>query len=112
MEHLFVYGTLAPGRANHHVLEPISGTWQTAILKGKLLNAGWGAEMGCPGIVPAEDGEEVEGYILSSENLAEYWAMLDEFEGSGYRRTAVRVRVSNGELVEAYVYALNHENEE
>ena len=107
MLRLFVYGTLAPGQTNHKVLEDIPGTWETATLRGKLLNEGWGSKMGCPGIVPDEDGDEVDGHLLSSDHLAEYWAMLDEFEGSGYRREKVSVKIESGEWVEAFVYALN-----
>ena len=47
---LFVYGTLGPGRPNEHVMTNIGGKWQDARLKGKLIEAGWGAAMGFPGI--------------------------------------------------------------
>ena len=30
MERLFVYGTLAPGRPNEHVLGEIEGSWEAA----------------------------------------------------------------------------------
>ena len=108
MERLFVYGTLAPGRPNHSVLEGIPGDWETATLKGKLLDEGWGSEMGYPGIVPSDEGEEVEGFVFSSGHLSEYWSMLDEYEGAGYRRILARVTIESGEEIEAYVYALNH----
>jgi len=109
MQRLFVYGTLAPGRANHNVLESISGSWEAATLKGTLLQEGWGAAMGCPGIVPTEDGGEVEGFVLSSAHLADHWPMLDELEGDGYERVAVKVKVNGTHEVEAYVYALNRD---
>ncbi|MDJ0777018.1 MAG: gamma-glutamylcyclotransferase family protein [Gammaproteobacteria bacterium] len=108
MERLFVYGTLAPGRPNHVVLEQIPGYWEKATLKGNLLDEGWGSEFGCPGIVPSEDGEEVEGYVFSSDHLRNHWPMLDEYEGTGYRRVPVLVKVESGEKIEACVYALNH----
>ena len=108
MERLFVYGTLAPGRANHSLLEDIPGIWEAATLKGKLLDDGWGSKLGCPGIAPSDEGEEVEGYVLTSEYLSEHWAMLDKFEGNGYKRVPVLVKIENGEKIEAYVYALNH----
>ena len=108
MERLFVYGTLAPGQANHSVLASIPGTWETAVIRGKLLDKGWGSEMGCPGIVPSEEGEEVNGYVLASEHLSEHWEMLDKFEGTGYKRQLARVKIDSGDLVNAYVYALNH----
>jgi gamma-glutamylcyclotransferase (GGCT)/AIG2-like uncharacterized protein YtfP len=49
-EHLFVYGTLAPGRPNEHVLEPLDGTWRRATVRGDLLDVGWGAEHGYPAL--------------------------------------------------------------
>ena len=107
MERLFVYGTLAPGKANHDVLADVPGAWEAATIKGRLLDEGWGAELGSPGIVPAEDGEEVEGYVLTSDRLSEHWAMLDEFEGNGYQRITASVKLNSGESIEAYVYALN-----
>jgi len=33
---LFVYGTLAPGRPNDHVLRDVSGDWQLAMVMGTL----------------------------------------------------------------------------
>ena len=108
MERLFVYGTLAPGKPNHSVLEDIPGTWQAATLKGKLLDEGWGSELGSPGIVPSDEGEEVEGFVLTSEHLSKHWDMLDKFEGNGYKRVLVLVKTKNGDDIESYVYALNH----
>ena len=107
MQRLFVYGTLAPGRANHKVLKAIPGSWEAATLKGTLLQEGWGAAMGCPGIVPTADGGEVEGFVISSAHLADQWPRLDAFEGEGYERVSVTVRVNGTQEVEAYVYALN-----
>ena len=46
---LFVYGTLAPGQVNAHVLAPLSGAWTEAQVSGTLHDAGWGAAHGCPG---------------------------------------------------------------
>ncbi|MCP4045849.1 MAG: gamma-glutamylcyclotransferase [Gammaproteobacteria bacterium] len=109
MQRLFVYGTLAPGRVNHTVLEDVPGTWEAAALKGSLFQEGWGAANGCPGIVPTEDGEEVEGFLFSSAHLAEHWPRLDAFEGEGYQRVSVTVRVNGTHDVEAHVYALNRD---
>jgi len=108
MERLFVYGTLAPGRVNHRVIEHIPGTWEKAILKGKLIDAGWGSSLGYPGVIPTTDGEDVNGYLLSSNHLSKHWAMLDEYEGIGYKRISVKVRIKGEAEIEAYVYALNN----
>ena len=48
---LFVYGTLAPGKPNEHVLSGYSGTWVVGSVKGKLYEQGWDAALGFPGLV-------------------------------------------------------------
>ena len=63
-QRLFVYGTLGPGRPNEHVLSVIGGTWEEASVNGYLKQQGWGAEMGYPGIVLDDDGDEIKGYIF------------------------------------------------
>ena len=103
---LFVYGTLAPGRPNAHVLENVTGTWEPATVLGTLIPEGWGAAAGYPGIILDEHGGEVEGLLFSSGDLAEHWARLDEFEGEGYERVLTTVKLQDGSRVEAHVYAL------
>ena len=104
---LFVYGTLAPGRPNAHLLADVPGQWQPATVTGTLRQEGWGAEVGYPGIVLDERGDEVEGFLFSSERLAERWAELDAFEGEGYARVLTPVRLGDGTGVEAYIYSLS-----
>ncbi|MEO0887231.1 MAG: gamma-glutamylcyclotransferase family protein [Cyanobacteria bacterium J06648_10] len=106
MERLFVYGTLQPGGPNEHVLTDIGGTWEPGVIKGNLVKVGWGAEMGYPGLVIDEEGDEISGYVFVSSNLGASWADLDAFEGDEYERVMTTVTLQNGERVEAYVYAL------
>ncbi|TDF82317.1 gamma-glutamylcyclotransferase family protein [Pseudomonas sp. H9] len=106
MQRLFVYGTLGPGRPNEHVMLNIGGDWQPAMLKGRLEQAGWGAEMGFPGLVIADDGDEIHGHVFSSENFPAHWPALDEFEGAEYQRVLTNVTLASGAVIEAYVYAL------
>jgi gamma-glutamylcyclotransferase (GGCT)/AIG2-like uncharacterized protein YtfP len=103
---LFVYGTLAPGRPNEHVLADVPGEWEPATAIGTLLQEGWGAAAGYPGIVLDEHGGGVEGFVFSSKSLAEHWARLDEFEGEGYERVLTTVKLKDGTAVEAYIYRL------
>ncbi|WOH36381.1 gamma-glutamylcyclotransferase family protein [Thalassotalea fonticola] len=103
---LFVYGTLAPGRTNEHVLAEVPGTWESAIVKGKLLQEGWGAALGYPGIVLDELGEEVHGFIFCSEELSRHWTRLDEFEGEGYERVVTSAILEDGSVVATYIYIL------
>ncbi|MEL7536214.1 MAG: gamma-glutamylcyclotransferase family protein [Pseudomonadota bacterium] len=104
---LFVYGTLAPGRPNEHVLAPLTGTWQPAVVRGTLLAEGWGAAAGYPGIVLDERGDDVAGFVFSSDDLPEHWQRLDDFEGEGYQRVLVNVALESGATVAAYIYALS-----
>jgi len=71
-----------------------------------LLQEGWGAAAGYPGIVLDEHGGEVQGFLFSSESLAEHWARLDEFEGDGYERVLTIVKLKDGTTVDAYIYRL------
>lgn len=106
IERLFVYGTLAPGRPNAHVLSAVPGTWQAAWVRGRLLQEGWGADQGYPGLVLEEDGTKVEGFVFSSEALSGEWSRLDGFEGAQYRRAATQAHLADGRVVQAFVYVL------
>ena len=104
IEHLFVYGTLAPGRPNEHVLAPLGGTWVPATVNGDLLDVGWGAEHGYPALALRSDGPEVAGFLFTAPTLADHWDSLDEFEGPGYERVAAQANLEDGRPVEAWVY--------
>lgn len=106
-ERLFVYGTLAPGRVNAHVMADIPGRWEPASVTGTLLQEGWGAAVGFPGIVLDEHGPEVPGLLFSSDRLDAHWARLDEFEGEGYRRVLTTATLPDGSRVQAYIYSLS-----
>jgi gamma-glutamylcyclotransferase (GGCT)/AIG2-like uncharacterized protein YtfP len=103
---LFVYGTLALGRPNEHVLADVPGEWESATVTGRLLQESWAAAAGYPGIVLDEHGDEVQGLLLSSESLDKYWARLDEFEGEGYERVLTSAMRQDGTAVDAYIYRL------
>ena len=103
---LAVYGTLAPGRPNHHQLSGLSGRWIEGTVRGRLRREGWGAELGYPGIVVDPDGPAVGVHLFESSDLPDHWARLDEFEGAGYRRTVTAVSTPEGDrLASIYVLA-------
>lgn len=104
---LFVYGTLAPGRSNEHVLADLSGSWEPATVRGTFFLEAWGAAAGYPGVILAEDGDEVEGQVFSSHELPDHWQRLDEFEGEGYVRVLVSAQLADRTTVQAYIYALS-----
>jgi gamma-glutamylcyclotransferase (GGCT)/AIG2-like uncharacterized protein YtfP len=90
-ERLAVYGTLAPGRSNHHVLKPYGGTWTRGRVRGDLLDLGWGAEVGYPALRLRDDGPWVVVHVLESMRLPHGWSGIDAFEGSEYCRVLAPV---------------------
>jgi gamma-glutamylcyclotransferase (GGCT)/AIG2-like uncharacterized protein YtfP len=102
---LAVYGTLAPGRSNHHQVSDLGGEWIPGTVRGRLVSEGWGVQMGYPGLVLDPVGAEIAVQVLESSDLPAHWGRLDEFEGADYRRVAVSVATANGELG-AYIYVV------
>ena len=102
---LVAYGTLGPGRPNHHQLSDLPGRWIVGRVRGSLVEAGWGAELGYPALVLDESGPELEVDVFESPALPEHWDRLDAFEGPGYRRATVDVAIEHGTLA-ASIYVL------
>jgi gamma-glutamylcyclotransferase (GGCT)/AIG2-like uncharacterized protein YtfP len=102
---LATYGSLAPGRANHHQVAALRGSWREGHVRGRLIGAGWGAALGYPALVLDPDGVDVPVHILESDDLPAYWSRLDELEGSDYQRVVVTVRTPKGEI-DASIYEL------
>lgn len=70
---------------------------------------GWGAAVGYPGILLDEQGDEVQGWVFTSDSLAEHWARLDAFEGEGYERVVTMAKLGDGTAVGAFIYVLRME---
>ena len=102
---LATYGTLSPGRPNHHHLAGLSGEWRSGLVRGRLLAEGWGADLGFPGLALDPQGPEVAVAVFESADLPEHWPRLDAFEGEGYRRVKVLVRIGKDEI-ETCIYVL------
>src|ERR671913_2248413 len=81
---LAVYGTLAPGQPNHHIVAPLRGEWTDGLIEGDLLPVGWGAALGYPGFRPRVGGEAVAVQVLSAPLLATAWPPLGHFQGPWY----------------------------
>ncbi len=88
---LAVYGTLAPGRPNHHVVAPLGGEWTAGIVEGDLLAEGWGAPLGYPAFNPRLGGADIPVHVLTSPALPSAFTELDDFEGPEYRRIVIPV---------------------
>ena len=102
--HLFVYGTLAPGERNAHIMNGMKGNWQTATVHGQRFDTGWGVHNGAPGFYPDPTGHEVTGLVFSSNDLPAHWARLDAFEGADYCRVLIDAKLDSGEHLDVCVY--------
>ncbi|RVT95074.1 gamma-glutamylcyclotransferase [Sphingomonas crocodyli] len=100
---LAVYGTLAPGRANHHELADLRGTWRGGIVRGRLVQKGWGADFGYPALILDPAGDAVPVHLLDSADLPAHWARLDDFEGDGYARVVASIETDTGATT-AWIY--------
>ena len=100
---LATYGTLAPGRVNHHQLAALRGTWRTDTVRGTLIPTGWGGDLGHPALIPNDAGEVVKVHLFESPDLPHHWPRLDDFEGDGYRRVPIHVTTPEGPI-EAWIY--------
>jgi gamma-glutamylcyclotransferase (GGCT)/AIG2-like uncharacterized protein YtfP len=102
---LATYGTLAPGRPNHHQLDGLAGRWMEGYVNGRLVDAGWGAGLGFPALVLDAEGPAVEVQVFESADLPAHWSRLDEFEGPSYQRVITTVRSPDGD-VSASIYVV------
>ena len=109
MHYLFVYGTLAPGRSNEHILAGLDGEWTAASVRGTLYKEGWGAAQGYPGIVLDDVESVVDGFVFASNDLPAHWQRLDDFEGNEYKRVTTEVQLVSNDSVTAHVYVLNRD---
>ena len=98
-----------PNCPNGHVLEEIGGKFIPATVKGKLIDAGWSASMGYPGIRLDAGEDTIHGFLFYSANLINYWEYLDEFEGAEFERTPVLVERYDELEVDTFIYALKRE---
>ncbi len=104
VEHrLAVYGSLAPGEANTHILEPLAGSWSPGTVRGTLHDAGWAAAIGYRAIRLDPQAPEIPVKLFTSSGLPGFWAELDAFEGETYERVITPV-AARGEVVDAYIY--------
>jgi len=104
MNSLFVYGTLAPGERNAHIMDGMVGTWQKASVRGKRFINGWGIHRMAPGFSPDPNGDIVQGMVFSSADFPEHWERLDIFEGADYERVKIDATLESGETIPTFVY--------
>ena len=92
---LAVYGSLAPGQSNHHIVAPLGGEWSDGFVEGDLFRVGWGAAIGHRAFRPRAGGQKVAVKVLTSSLLPQAWPSLDHFEGDEYHRILIPVFAEN-----------------
>ena len=101
-ERLAVYGSLAPGGANNFILARLGGDWQRCTIRGRM-----GRHQGFKTFRFDPDGDEHPAWLFISPALPAKLPALDDFEGDGYRRTLIPVKVG-GQEIWAHVYEGRH----
>ena len=99
--YVFVYGTLRNGEVRHRVIQDCEFVGMAYAEDYDLYLIS-----DFPGIVPGSGRVVGEVYRVSEEKFQR----LDQIEGTPYlyRRELIKVKLANGEELEAYTYIYNH----
>jgi len=98
---LLVYGTLAPGRENHHLLSGLAGTWSEVTIEGEI-----GDWLGYPMFRWSEGGAANPAWLLRSAELPAHYERLDRFETDAYARRVIPYSSPAGDgVAQCYVAA-------
>jgi gamma-glutamylcyclotransferase (GGCT)/AIG2-like uncharacterized protein YtfP len=100
---LFVYGSLRSEHPSHALVTPYVARIMMASTTGRLLAMAGGY----PGLIEDEDNQlRVLGELLQLRNASAAFSLLDEYEGSEYRRVLRPVALTNGSERLAWCYLL------
>lgn len=108
-EKLAVYGTLAPGKVNHHQIADLGGDWRDAALRGELGQVPEGVHQGLPGLRLDPAGSVMPVRLLVSAKLPSAWSRLDAFEDAEMQRLLVLLEQQGKATDVVNVYALRRE---
>lgn len=97
-ERLVIYGTLAPGKPNHYVIEDLRGDYCDCSVHGRISEAD-----GLPYFTWAPSADSLDAQLFSCRQLPEMWNELDRFEGEGYKRRLIPATTDDG-LTIASIY--------
>ncbi len=99
-QRLVIYGTLAPGESNHHLLAGVGGSWFRGTVRGRR-----GTHDGYPTLRAAAGAASVEVLVLCSSALPDlYRRRLDDFEGPLWPRHLIVVDAPELDAKVASVY--------
>lgn len=107
-QQLAVYGTLAPGQSNFHVVRSLGGSWEEAEVRGSRFTLEMGHDIGYPGFHWNPAQPYLSLHLLVSGELPEHWRRLDQFEGPDYCRILVPVKRNAHSFTIANLYECKH----
>ena len=108
-EKLAVYGTLAPGESNFHVVQSLGGEWSQGRVQGVRFTLQVGHDVGYPGFRWIPDDPPLPIHLLTSAQLPGDWDRLDRFEGADYCRILVPLEMDKDSYTVANLYECRHQ---
>jgi len=88
---LIIYGTLAPEMPNNYIISDLQGTWEKCWINGYIDDI-----HGFPVFHWDTSRPSIEMQLFVSSSLPEKWSIIDEFEGSSYKRRLITAKTNNG----------------
>ncbi len=88
-----------PGGLYHYLLADLPGAWEPCLIRGHM-----GEFWGFKAFQYDEYGPEHPAWLFSSPALPQKFPDLDAFEGEGYQRRLIPVRVGQRRVL-AHIYA-------
>lgn len=95
---LIIYGTLAPDMPNHYIISDLSGNWEKCLINGYIDDV-----HGLPIFHWDISSPLIETQLFVSTDLPKQWSLIDNFEGSSYKRRLITAKTNTGISV-AYIY--------
>jgi gamma-glutamylcyclotransferase (GGCT)/AIG2-like uncharacterized protein YtfP len=106
MDKLFVYGSLMPHQKNFFILKDIPGNWQKAFIFGFIKKIKLEKDFLYDAIILNSNKNKVNGYLLTSYALKNFWKKIDYFESENYCRLKTDVFILNRQKTQANLYVL------
>lgn len=98
------YGTLSPGKVNNEIISNIEGDWIKGIIKGEIVEYS-----GLSFFTWKTHEQPLEINIFHSKKLIEKWEMINEFEGSMYKRRLIPAILPDKSIIIGNIYFHNEQ---
>lgn len=79
-------------------------------VRGFEFDITWGPADGYEGFLPDDGGNNVPVMVLVSDHLEKNWRPIDDFQGGGFERQIVSATLSDGTVIQAWMYVALTDN--